>query len=362
MDDEVEAWGWNEADSASVSHSPVATRNPVLPPRPVKENHNQERRRSSTQRQLTLKETYTTTLVPENLLELITAIIHDADTLRSSSYSRSPISSAASALNSLPTLIIASFRALAPAFYHIESPTPGAGNMYMYNDASYLAEQLSSFSAAHTAANATSRLKIEADIEALNAFARRAYGREMDNQRTILRDLLDGAQGFNSCTEPPFAAACADAVSGTVDRIRDVSRMWTGVLSKGALLQSLGSLLSEVVSKVVLEVEELGDIGEHESAKLKEFCTTISTLSGLFMSNPGGAGEPQDMTGVYTPQWFKFLYLGEILEASLADIKYLWQQGELSLEFEKEELIDLMTALFAESDYRRRAIAEIRRS
>jgi len=238
--------------------------------------------------------------------------------------------------------------------------------MYMYNDASYLADQLTKFSTKHASANPTSRLKLEPDIDTLHAFARRAYGREMDNQRTILRDLLDGAQGFANCTEPPFADACEDAVSQTVDRIRDVSRMWSGVLSKGALLQSLGSLLSEVLSKVILDIEELGDIGENESAKLRGFCTTISTLNELFKTTTGAgvAGaeeEPQDMTGVYTPQWFKFQYLAEILEASLADITYLWQQGELSLEFDAEELVELMQALFAESDYRRRAIAEIRR-
>lgn len=351
-DDEGNAWGWTEGDTSSTPASPVAVRSAAPLP--------QTRRKSNGQKQLTLRETYTTTLVPESLFELIAALIHDSETLRSASYKRSPIASAASVLTSLPTLIVASFRALAPTFYAIESPTPGAGNMYMYNDASYLAEQLTGFAATQGAGN--SRLKLDADIDALQAFSRRAYGREMDNQRTILRDLLDGAQGFINCTEPPFAAACTDAVNQTVDRIRDVSRMWAGVLSKGALLQSLGSLLSTVLSKVILEIEELGDIGENESAKLRGFCTTISTLSDLFKTpGAGNTGEAQDLTGVYAPQWFKFQYLAEILEASLADIKYLWQQGELSLEFDKEELIELMQALFAESDHRRRAIAEIRR-
>lgn len=43
------------------------------------------------------------------------------------------------------------------------------------------------------------------------------------------------------------------------------------------------------------------------------------------------------------------------------DIKYLWSQGKLGLEFQMEELVDLIEALFTDSDHRRKAIGEIRR-
>jgi centromere/kinetochore protein ZW10 len=49
------------------------------------------------------------------------------------------------------------------------------------------------------------------------------------------------------------------------------------------------------------------------------------------------------------------------LESSLADIKYLWKEGELSLEFDAEEVVDLVEALFADSELRRRAVGDIRR-
>lgn len=67
------------------------------------------------------------------------------------------------------------------------------------------------------------------------------------------------------------------------------------------------------------------------------------------------------MTAVYVRNWLKFQYLVNILESSLADIKFLWVEGELRLEFSPDEVVDLIEALFAESDYRRKAIAEIRR-
>ena len=131
------------------------------------------------------------------------------------------------------------------------------------------------------------------------------------------------------------------------------------MLSHSALLQSLGSLLSTVIAKVISDVEDLGDISEAESKQLRGFCDDISTLRDLFPA-PATQGEG-DVCGVYTPMWFKFQYMGELLEASLADIRYLWAEGELKLEFEADELVDLIEALFADSEHRRRTIVEIRR-
>lgn len=80
------------------------------------------------------------------------------------------------------------------------------------------------------------------------------------------------------------------------------------------------------------------------------------------MPEPVAGAEAVPMTAIYVPNWFKFQYLVNILESSLADIKYLWVEGELRLEFSADEVVDLIKALFAESDHRRKAIAEIRRT
>ena len=68
------------------------------------------------------------------------------------------------------------------------------------------------------------------------------------------------------------------------------------------------------------------------------------------------------MTAVYVYNWLRFQYLANILESSLVDIKYLWTEGELSLEFTVDEVVDLIKALFADSHHRRSAISEIRRA
>ncbi|KAL1616127.1 ribosome biogenesis protein ytm1 [Diplodia seriata] len=270
----------------------------------------------------------------------------------------------ADAIMEVITQVIADAQALAQSKSVAFLPT---GNMLAYNDSTRLVNEVRDFlvqqartdesSDLPQSSKPSSRLRLDADLKAIESFSKRAYGKEMESQRTILRDLLDGAQGFSNCTTAPFAAECDNAVSMTADRIRDVAKQWTGVLSHSALLQSLGSLLATVLNKMIVDIEDMSDISEEESKRLRDFCNRVCEVSDLF-KQPGQQG---DMTGIYTPNWFKFQYLSEILESSLADIKYLWTEGELKLEFEADEVVDLIEALFADSDYRRRAIADIRR-
>ena len=359
-DDPADAWGWDDQEKQSGPPSPAES-----PDQGFGVNgHDFDKK--PVERELTLKETYTVTEVPDELVEMIIQTVTDAVTLRQPPYAESPIAPAAVAMYSIPTLILAGFRALAPTYY---SPLEG-GNMYLYNDSLRLASELTSFLSRQAADDESSglaksawpstRVKLDTDIGALSSFGKRAYGKEMESQRTILGDLLDGAQGFASCTEAPFAAECENAVAMTIDRIKEVRRQWMPILSKSALLQSLGSLLATVLNKVIVDICDLPDISEEQSTRLKRFCEDFTKLSDLFVQE-NDEGQTSDMTGMYTPNWFKFQYLGEIMESSLVEIKYLWQEGGLKLEFDADEVVDLVDALFAESDHRRRAIADIRR-
>jgi centromere/kinetochore protein ZW10 len=271
------------------------------------------------------------------------------------------VSPAAQDLLLLPGLLLSMYRASAPNFYGQDI----CGNMFLYNDSLYIAEKLRSFAehqAKRNSSNTALDNQLNFDISALELFGKRCYGKEMESQRTILSDLLDGAQGFANPTEEPFAQQCDLAISSTVDRLREVHAQWKDVLSHSALLQSIGSLLGTVINKMILDIEDLSDISEPESQRLTAFCNGVIALADLFISDDEAGGEKAvSRTAVYTPHWLKFQYLANILESSLADIKYLWMEAELSLEFGKEELIDLIVALFADSEHRRRAIGEIRR-
>jgi protein transport protein DSL1/ZW10 len=261
----------------------------------------------------------------------------------------------------------------ASASYDYTTASPVSGNMFLYNDTLYMAELLRTLSKerANSTDTATSKagqkLDLSSDIALLETFGRQKYSAEMESQKLILRDFLDGAQGFSNCTTSPFESECETAIASCVDRIRDLNAEWKGVLMRSALLQTLGSLLSTVTERILVDVEDLGDISEAQSQKLVELCKKVSELENLFLNDPS-PGQALDVievvpeTGLYCRNWFKFQYLSTILEGSLADIKYMWSEGELSLEFGAEEVVDLIEALFSDSEHRRRAIGEIRRA
>ena len=368
-EEDAEDWGadWGEEEDDS-KHTPVE---PLSKPIVESKTNGQATKpaKPSKDREMTLRETYTVTAIPDSIIELILQVVTDVSTLNTPELVGSAMAPASGGLFAIPTLLLGMYRATAAAHYSKDI----AANMLIYNDCTRLSDRLRTFLAeqaeadrssslpAHLKPSARLKSKLDADIKAIEGFGKRAYGREMESQRTILRDHLDAAQGFSSCTKMPFASECDNAIAMTIDRIADVKNAWKPVLSHSVLLQSLGSLVSTALSKFVADIEDMTDIAEDESKKLRGYCESLSSLSHLFMTEDA-EGIERDMTSVYTPNWFKFQYVSEILDSSLADIKYFWTDGELKLEMGVEEVVDLIKALFAESDYRRKAIADIKRS
>ena len=343
-----DAWGWGDEEGSQKTSSPVSTKK-----QPVKPSSSEKVEKPADQ-EMTLRETYTVTAIPDGILDIIQQVISDAEALAGPEFASSPVTPAAAGLYSLPTLALAIYRATATTAYSkLET-----GNMLIYNDASRLADRLRAWQATKPPA---SRLRLENDAKALDNTAKRAYSAEMESQRTILRDLLDGAQGFTNCITEPFKSECEDAIDQIIHRLHEVNRQLEPVLAQSALRQSLGSLLSTATSKIITDIEDLGDIGDSDSKQLKLLLDRVTGLTTLFAQQNPATGETSDMTFIYCPNWLKFQYLAEILESSLADIKYLWKEGELSLEFDADEVVDLIEALFADSDLRRKAVADIKR-
>ena len=359
--DEEDAWGWG--DEAGQEAAVVQKSTSPNFPKPEKKAKSPHKKVQASTREITLRETYTVTRIPETIIELISHIIRDAEVLSSPKFPIREVSVAAPALSSLPTLLLAFYRATATSFYSADP----AANMLIYNDTQQLTTEIEGFTKtidpAHPLAK---RLRLENDIKQLHSYAKRAYGREMDSQRTILRDLLSSASGFVNTSSPINAREYQNTIDDTIQRIRDVDALWKPVLSSSALLQSIGSLLSTVTGRMTSDILELADeqsgISEEQSKILKGFCDKVVSASDLFSQHDPATGEDRTLVHVYSPDWLRFVYLGEILEASLADIKYLWTEGELSLEFAQGEVVDLIEALFADSEHRRNAIREIKSS
>ncbi|KIV78028.1 hypothetical protein PV11_09793 [Exophiala sideris] len=356
-DDVGDAWGWDDDSPVKTRSGPVNDQN--------QSHHNGPQPDLRDEQEITLTEVYSISGIPDHIIEIIGKDISDAQTL-SDTLHKGLDSSVSRGLLALPTLALAMFRATAPSCY---GASPALTDIHRYNDSLYIAERLRQLSVPAS----MSLPHVDMDIKAMEKFARLAYSKEMETQRIIIWDLLEGAQGFTSCTQFPYSQEIENAVSSVVDRIRALQQHWKPVLSTSALMQSIGSLVTMVIAKVISSIEEMDDISEPESRRLTEYCQQFASLEDLFLSAPpplqrqsssqqAHEHEAVPMSAVYVANWLRFQYLINILESSLVDIKYLWTEGELSLEFSADEVVDLIRALFAESAHRRSAIAAIKGS
>lgn len=82
-EDEVEAWGWGD-DETDAQDVPTTALPPAGPSRPA--TNGDRKPAKSSGRELTLKETYTVTAVPDAILELIVHTISDAEALAQPPY------------------------------------------------------------------------------------------------------------------------------------------------------------------------------------------------------------------------------------------------------------------------------------
>ncbi|KAL4736859.1 hypothetical protein BDV11DRAFT_207262 [Aspergillus similis] len=287
-DDEAgDAWGWGEDDEDEDQPAAENLQMGITTPESVRAN---EDKSDAISKEITLTEHYTITDVPDSILQIIRQQISDFEIISKPSHSSTLVSSSGAGLLAIPTLILAMFKAAAPSFYGLKL---NAGQMYLYNDSLYLADQV------RQVANNHQLSRLDGDIEALEKFGKLAYSKEMQTQRTIVTDLLDGAQGFSQCSEQPFLGNCENAVRATVDRLRTVYKEWQPILSHSALLQAIGSLVSTVAEKFIIDIEELGDISESQSQNLVAFCNQLSNLEDLFLPEHSEDAKLVPMTAVY---------------------------------------------------------------
>jgi centromere/kinetochore protein ZW10 len=151
-----------------------------------------------------------------------------------------------------------------------------------------------------------------------------------------------------------------------VQLIRTVAQTWEPILSKSAWTQAIGSLLSTLCQKIIMDVSDLSSLGSDLSFHIASLITKIVKLDDLFTPkdiSSNGAGEAhQPVTSQYVPQWLKLQFLSEVLQSELKDVTYLWFESDLSLYFTAQEVIDLIEMSFEHNARTRHAISEIKNS
>ncbi|KAF3077553.1 hypothetical protein CFAM422_000316 [Trichoderma lentiforme] len=349
-DDGADAWGWGDDGDAPGpdAHAVPAPAHKTKPSKAKEET-----------RELVFKETYSISSMPEPVLELIFSILEDGAALTKEGDEYSLLTATAPGLFSLPTFVLALFRAISPQYYSSDA----GGNMFLYNDAMYLSEKLSDFSLAwkqreDLTPRARSMLRIDNDVRTLKSFANRSYSNEMSLQKTILQDLLGGSQSLVQQDDKESSIEAGTA------RIRSVAATWDPILRRSVWSQAVGSLADSLASRLISDVLEMSSIGQDEAYSIAQLIALATELDDLFMPSKlsGTAPSPDEMptTAQYAPSWLRLKYLGEVLQSNLNEVKFLWCDSELSLYFTVDEVIDLIHASFEDNARTRDTIREIK--
>ncbi|KAL9471152.1 hypothetical protein ACSS6W_009093 [Trichoderma asperelloides] len=352
-DDGADAWGWGDDGGDAASAPAIPAPAPTSTARKTRPSKAKEETR-----ELVFKETYSISSMPEPVLELIFSILEDGAALTKDTDEYSLLTATAPGLFSLPTFVLALFRAISPHYYSSDA----GGNMFLYNDAMYLAEKLSDFSLAwkqreDLTPRARSMLRIDNDVRTLKSFANRSYANEMSLQKTILHDLLGGSQSLAQQDDKD-----ASIEAGTA-RIRSVAATWEPILKRSVWSQAVGSLADSLASRIISDVLEMSSIGQDEAFSIAQLIALATELDDIFIPSKLAGTEPvsdeMPTTAQYAPNWLRLKYLGEVLQSNLNEVKFLWCDSELSLYFTVDEVIDLIHASFEDNARTRGTIKEI---
>ena len=281
---------------------------------------------------------------------------HDTPLTTNPSSPENPVASAAGALFNIPSLALALFRAIAPHHYGKHD----CGTIYLHNDALYLADRLSS--------HATATLQLANDASSLGAFASRCFSAEVALQRTILRDLLAGDGTSLAAQDEETLLASIDAA---IARIRALAASWTPILARSAWTLAIGALVECLAKRLVDDVLDAPAIGQDDAYRIARAISLITALDDLFLPSgpsPSPSTSPRlspndvPLTARFAPSWLRLKYLSEIMQANLADVRFLWFESGLSLSFSADEVVDLVGLSFEDNERSRAVVRDIKKT
>ncbi|PMD15693.1 centromere/kinetochore protein-like protein zw10 [Hyaloscypha hepaticicola] len=351
VDDAADAWGWNDNDDAESESLAEPVTQTVAAPQAAQQL-------APELREMTLTEKYWVTSFPQPVYTTVSTIYEEGAKLTRPESSHIPVSPAAPGLFSLPALLLAMYRSVSPLYY---SDEPG-GNMLLYNDAVWLAEKLRDFASdwknrEDLPPRAYGKVKLDSEIKILESFAKRAYTNELNAQRTIINDLLAGAQNFFQQGDE-----ADQSINDVISHIRTQAALWEKILPYSAWASATGSLVNAVATKLVSDIFDLTDLSVDEAERAATLLSRVELLDGLFIpkSQNGQPTKKTALTPQFADKWMKMRLLTEVLQSNLVEVKYLWFESELSFDFTAEEVVDLINLSFESNAGVRAAIREIR--
>lgn len=258
-------------------------------------------------------------------------------------------------------LCVQLFRSMMPIIHAKALENVPLLGMLHANDCAYLSQQLrmyakdcSKWGAFRIATGQTFDAVLHTEADLLDNLGVQWREMLLTIQLNALHECLDGADSFSRTDSDLQFDACVRSVEQIQHILTHLSSVWRHVMSEEALKKALCDLVDNVFVRALREMEDLQDISEPESIRLAQLCRMLMDTSGAVL---GGAE-------ANVPTYFKFAYLPDILQGSLADIEYLLfdnESGSALVDYSREEMSMLIRALFADTPQRRRLLDRIQR-
>ncbi|KAF8269814.1 Centromere/kinetochore Zw10-domain-containing protein [Lactarius quietus] len=297
-------------------------------------------------------ETYTVTKRTQELADMVDAILHEGEEFTSTTifgFNASATQSRGSVILQTGPAVFDLFRALYTAKFDQQSSELRA--MVFANDCVYARGRV--LRATEQCSNSAKDGLLET-ANSLESLGTKWFDRSVEIQQDLVASNLKRADGFIGTADQERFDECEEAVMSILSQVRKVAKQWGGVLGRTKYFDALGSLVNFTLMRILGDILALPDITEVESHRLSELCRILNALEGLFIEDP----EQPSFVVACVPAWLKFSYLSELLEASLADISYLFDEGAL-VDYETEELVKLVRALFADTPQRANMINKL---
>ncbi|EGO22432.1 hypothetical protein SERLADRAFT_350499 [Serpula lacrymans var. lacrymans S7.9] len=289
-----------------------------------------------------IKEVYLVSSRTRSIIRIVENALQEGKELISSGiFSYSPTST------SLPgTLILQSaiqvlnlFRALYTVTF---SPrlAQSEQSMLFSNDCFYLSEEIARI-ATYERGLLTVKEELVECRDTMKLLSDSWFHDSIDQCKRSIEVILSKAEGFTETADQDRFDECEGAITQPV-------------LAKSKFYMALGYAVESALSNILDDILALPDIPEVESHRLSELCKILNSLEGLFVEDTSLSS----FVVSYVSSWLKFSYLSELLEASMADITYLFEEGAL-VDFEVDELVKLVRALFADTPLRTTTVNKI---
>ncbi|KAG9125143.1 hypothetical protein FRC07_008807 [Ceratobasidium sp. 392] len=248
------------------------------------------------------------------------------------------------------------FRALVPVAHGANMAASGGIAMRFSNDCDYLSEEMTHLVSdiPDGAVGDTVRPKFVEVQERLKALGESWFEDVLDNEKLAIAKYLEPAEGFKDMQDQARYQECRRAVTRCTQAVSKFSRDTKPVLPFSKYYPALGALVDDVLVRITEDILAMPDIPETESHRLHDICKILHAFESLFVVEDGAASS----VTLHVPSWFKYSYLSELLEASLADIRHLFDIGAL-VDFSEQDLAHLIRALFSDSPKRQELVDRV---